>query len=451
MIYGLRFRIHNLKGCTFLAAISLLITLVGVPAYAQEKIGLQQAIELGVKNNPMLKMSTAKIQLAEARLSEMKEQRLPHAGASLAYSHFQLLTPFALKFGSAPKPLFVIPSTGFDATIGSVSVAEEIFSGFRVQSSIKSSEYLVQAAKMDADKDKTDLSYTITAAFYNIYKIMKSSEIIDENLKVLDEKIREVSSLEKQGVVIHNDVLKVKLQRSNLELSRLEVVSAKSNAMYNLKLMTGLAENTEYDIDTNGLFNNSPQGALADLQNQALSTRAELKTNALRAKSVDYNIKAIQSSKYPSLGVGLNYYYINPGSGIIPEKDAFINAGGIGVNLAYNISSLYANKGKLDEAKANLAQLSSANEMQVNMIKSEVYSNFNNWNLAKEKITVAQLAIDQSTENYRTTDSRYKNSAATMTDLMDANSLLLQAKLNKINAVTDTRLSYFKLINSTGK
>ena len=433
--------------------ITFIITLfcLGVVSMnAQTKITLQQAIDMGIKNNPVLKVSSAKIKVAETKLDQMKEEKLPHAGVSLGYSHFELLTPFALKLGDAPKPIFVMPAQGFDATIGSASVSQNLFSGFKVQSEIKSSQYLLQAVKADAEKDKTDLAYTISSAYYNIYKIYKSGEIIDENLKVLDEKIRELKSLEQNGVALHNDVLKVELQKTNLQLSKMEVENAKTTALYNFALMIGQPENSEYSLDTSSMFANNAETSIADLQNQALSSRNELRTNGLRIKATEENINALKSAYYPSIGLALNYYYIHPGKGIIPDKDAYINAGGVGLNISYNLSSFWE-KARLDEAHANIQQLNSVNEVQTNMIKSEVFTNYNSWKLSTEKIKVSQASIDEATENYRTTDSRYKNSISTMTDLMDANTLLLQAKLNKVNAMTDAQLAYFKLINSTGK
>jgi outer membrane protein TolC len=417
---------------------------------AQDRITLQQAIDLGIKNNPSLKVSSAKIKIAQSRLSQSEEMRLPHAGASIAYSHYEILTPFALKFGGSPKPLFVLPSQGFDATIGSASISQDIFAGFRTKSAIKSSEYLLQAAKLDAEKDKTDLAYTIASAYYNIYKIIKSEEIIDVNLKALDEKIRELNSLEKNGLALHNDVLKVSLQKTNLEMSRMDVDNAKTTALYAFAIITGLPENTPYTIDTTALFGTNPELAIGDLQNQAVTTREELRSNSFKLKAWNENVNSLKAAYYPSLGVALNYYLINPGSNFIPQKDAFLNAAGVGVNLAYSISSLWE-KGKLDEARANIAQINAVNELQESQIKSEVFTNYNSWKVSNDKIALIQDAITQAAENYRTTNSRYTNNIATMTELMDANTMLLQAQLNKINALADAKLAYIKLMYSVGK
>ena len=416
---------------------------------AQDKVTLQQAIDLGLKNNPNLKVSSAKIRVAESRLTQAEEQRLPHADASLAYSHYQILTPFALSLGG-PKPLFELQPQGFDATIGSASVSENIFSGFRVKSNIKAAGYLVEASRLDAEKDKSDLSYTIASAYFNIYKIIKSGEVIDENMKALDEKIRELQSLERNGVALHNDVLKVELQKTNLQISKMEVESAKTSAYYSLAIMTGLPENTAYTIDTMSLFTPAPSMGIADLQNQAFSERKELKTNALKIKAENENINALKSYYYPSLGASVSYYYINPSKDIIPDKDAFINAGGVGISLSYNISALWET-GKLDESRANVAQLNDVTEAQTNQIKSEVFTNYTNWQLNNEKIKLSQAAIDQAAENYATMNSRYKNNISTMTELMDANTMLLQAQLTKVNTMTDAKLAYIKLMYSTGK
>jgi len=69
---------------------------------------------------------------------------------------------------------------------------------------------------------------------------------------------------------------------------------------------------------------------------------------------------------------------------------------------------------------------------------------------SKEKVKVMQKAVEQADENNRLMDSRFRNSLVTLSDLLDANSILLQSKINLALAKADVQLAYYRLQKSTG-
>jgi outer membrane protein TolC len=280
---------------------------------------------------------------------------------------------------------------------------------------------------------------------------MKSQQLIDSNMKDLGEREREINNLVNAGMATKNDLLRIQLQRSNTELSKKEVDNARQVALYNLKLIIGLPETADITIDTTHLINTNAVTDFTQYENSALQNRTELQTNQLKLKAAETSIDIIKGSRYPNLAVGLGYNYINPGTALIPDKNTFVNAWNVGLNLSWNISSLYADKGKIAEANANISQLKDANDLQTNAIKTETFQNFQAWELATEKISVTDQAIAQAQENYHEQESRYRNNVSTLSDMLDANTLLLQAQFNKVNALVDAQLTYYKLLHSTGK
>jgi len=63
---------------------------------------------------------------------------------------------------------------------------------------------------------------------------------------------------------------------------------------------------------------------------------------------------------------------------------------------------------------------------------------------------VYEKALAQAQENYRITNNKYVNSLATITDLLEANAALLQAKLNVPFAMADAFMAYKKLLLTEG-
>ena len=83
-------------------------------------------------------------------------------------------------------------------------------------------------------------------------------------------------------------------------------------------------------------------------------------------------------------------------------------------------------------------------------IKLQLNRDYQNYLFAQKKIDVYQKSIAQATENYRITKNKYDNNLVTITELLEADVSLLQAKLNASVAKADAALSYNKILSTTG-
>ena len=91
----------------------------------------------------------------------------------------------------------------------------------------------------------------------------------------------------------------------------------------------------------------------------------------------------------------------------------------------------------------NEAQLSDAVRLSINR-------DFENLLLSQKKIAVYKKAVIQAEENNRITQNKYNNALVNTTDLLDANLLLLQSKINLAVAKADVLLAYSKLLETAG-
>ncbi|GAB3920948.1 TolC family protein [Larkinella terrae] len=412
---------------------------------------LDRAVELALQNNKSIKLADARTLAAEARSQEAKDRSLPQANASLAYSRYSLLGPFSLGAPDADgKSALTIPAGAFNATIGGLTVTKEVFGGFAEKSAEKSAELLTKASRLDAKRNRSELVYTVKDAYYNIVKLVRSTSVIDQSIKQFDEKEREARNLEKEGIVTANEVLKIQLQKNNLQLSRLQVDKARQTALYNFNLLVGLPEDQTISVDTTLANPVTTAEPLSNFVTQAVQSRPEVEANNLRLQSAQELLRNTRSSLYPHLGVSAGFNYINPTAHLIPEAKSFVSAWNVGAGLTYNVGSLFNMKGKLNSAKLAINQASLQGQQQTDQIRSEVVTAYNNYQLALEQQTVIRTAVGQAQENYRLTESRFRNGLVGSTDLLEANSFLLQAQLNVINATVDAQLAYQHLLKATG-
>ena len=69
---------------------------------------------------------------------------------------------------------------------------------------------------------------------------------------------------------------------------------------------------------------------------------------------------------------------------------------------------------------------------------------------AEQNIQVAETAVSQAEENFRINEERYKGQVATSTDVLDALTLLVQAKTNYYRALSDYNIAKARLARATG-
>lgn len=434
--------------CKF-STLSLVLLLISGTAFSQtdnQIITLDQAIELGLKNNSYLRVSETRTKLAESRLQQVKDGKLPKAGASMQYTRLYLLSPFTVSEDMS------LPATHFDAMVGVVSASKEIFDGFLDKAKHETNEALVKASEMDAEKDRNDLRFNISSLYYNIYKIIKSDEILNENIRLLEEREREATNMFKEGVLLSNDVLKIQLQKSNLQLSKVDIRNAMDVSLYNLGVLTGMPQGQAIAIDTNLHVGKRSMQPVDELFNLGLLSRNEIKAAQYRVHAAEGGLKQLKSAYLPHVDASLMYLYLNPlvPHDFFPPKGGFLQATNIGLSVKYNIASLYGMKGKKQETKLNIVQAQNAVAVQHDQVRTEVFSQYKSYQSAVEKVAVAETAHKQADKSFALSSSQFRNGLLLSGDLMQSQNLLLQAQLNVLQANIDVQLACFRLEKAAG-
>lgn len=416
-------------------------------ASAQDRtLTLDEAIKLGLENSKTLRLSQARIDQAVSQYNQAKDKALPTGSASFAYSRAQI-PAHHLELG--PDESFNLPSSA-NANLGTVSVEEVIFGGGRYRYAKESTDLLVQVARLDADRDKEQIAYNIVNSYYNLYKVLQSKQVVEQNLKDIDQQIHQAQRFFDQGLVTKNDVLRFQLQRSNIELNGIDLENNRKIINYDLIVLLGLPESTHINIAQiiDASRNVSPLTAYIDT---ALAAREEVRQQDLRTRVADINIKNIQADKKPVLAATAALYYLDVSANPFPTSGKYVTPINAGLALSWNFGSLWNNKNRVAEARIQRTQAVINKDIITDNIKTEVNQNYQNYVKAIDRINLLQASITQASENNRILTSKYANSTASATDRADAETLLYQAQINLELAKADAGLAYYNLLKSTGK
>lgn len=432
-------------------ASGILLTFFFQTASAQQSVkplSLNEAISLSIQNSKQLRVSHAKVDQATASLKEANERQLPDV--SVSGSYLRLTQPnidLKLKLGDNSGGSATESPKVNQAAYGSANVAIPIFAGGKLQSGKESARFLAEAAKLDVDKDREDVIQNTIAAYSNLYKAKAAVALVQENIRQSDERVKEFTNKEKNGLLARNDLLKAELQQSNYQLALMDAENNLKISNLNMDIMLGLPDNTVIQVDSTvfKVDNNVDGRGVAEFEQLAYQNRKDAASLSAREKAAVAGVKGAKADYYPSLAVTGGYI-----AAYVPNLITITNAVTAGVGVKYNLSSLWKTGSKVAGAKAQVAEVQ-ANEAKVaDMIHLDVYQSYENYLLSHKKMDTYIKAIEQSEENYRITKNKHDNNLATTTDLLDADVANLQTHLSYAYAKADALVAYNKLLQAAG-
>jgi outer membrane protein TolC len=424
----------------------MLTLLLGKTAEAQDRtITLDEAVKLGLQNSKVLKLSQSKIDEAISQYNQAKDLSKPTASASFGYDRAQIPANSLTLGGSS----FNLPSSA-NAYLGILSANELIFNGNKFKYAQQSTNLLTQVSRLDADINKDDITYDVINSYYNLYKVIRSQKVVQQNLATIDQEIKQAQRFFDQGIVTKNDVLRFQLQRANIELSGVDLETNRKIVNYNLNVLLGLPETTQLKVDT-VLVADKEIGVLGNYIDTAMANRKELKQLDLRTEVAETNIKSIKANTLPTVAASTSAYYVGVSANPIPEAGKYITPITLGATLSWNFASLWNNKNKVSQARIQREEVVISKNITVDNVKKEVNQNFQNYQTAIDKIRLLQTSIAQAGENNNILESKYRSNIASATDRADAQILLFQAEINLELAKADAGLAYYTLLKSTGK
>lgn len=432
----------NRKYGSFLLLIFICLTFVG-RAQTLRPISLAEAIELGIKNSKNLEISRAKILEAQAMLEDAKNRKLPDFKITGSYlqlnsANFDLKSAGSGSSSNTPKISSLI--------YGMANASLPVYAGGRIRFGIESSTYLLNAARLQSEQDSNAIAYNIAEAYINLYKSRIAIQVVQENLQAARSRDTTFSNLEKNGLLAKNDLLKSNLQTTQTELALLDAQNDAKLANTNMCLLLGLPDSIQIETETSFLATLPETISLTDLEAASFQNRKDMQAGNLRIKAADLAIKSARAESLPSLVLTGGYV-----AGVVPNLFSVTNALNVGIGVQYNLANLWKSNASLTRAKAQLTEAQAGENLLEDAVRLQANKDFQEFILAKNKMDVYDKALAQSTENYRITHNKYANNLATMTELLEANAALLQAKLNVPFAKADAFLAYEKLLLVSGK
>jgi len=411
------------------------------------QLSLQQAVEVGLKNNKKIQISHLNHKMSETKEKDLQMEKLPDIEFHTSYHQVSNLFQHENGvFGKVTK--YDVINGMYDFTL---SASVPLYMGGRIKNNEKKAAIDTEISSLKTHWDERQLTMEIITAFLQIHHLKEQQSLINDKMREDSVNIKQVKSLKANGVVTVNEVLRTSLQLSNHKMSWTELDNDIQIAEHQLKTLLSLPESQEMHVDTADLISeNADIPFINELTETALhkNESVEMATKNLSLKKLDQKIT--KADYLPEITAGGEYFLKYPNMMFFPPEPYAYRLGMIGVNLTYPIGNLYKSKYKVQEAKENidLAKLQ-IGENEEN-IRHKVYEAYKKFEETDQKVKIAEEAIIQAKENYRIVKTKYANKLSLITELIDADNAYLEAQSNLISVKINRQLKYYQLQYTIG-
>lgn len=424
---------------------TLLIFSLPLVAQVPRKITVNELFDLGMQNSLAIRSSYIRSQISEDKVSLAKNKQLPDISVSGLFGYVG--TPAILD-----KDLsFLKHSDTPDWKQNyQVTATQPIYQGGRIKNNIEKANLEKEIAQLSLQKDKSELKLWLIGKYLDLFNLYKERDVYVKNIEEAKTRLRDIEKMKEQGMITTNDVLRSKIILTNYELSYKETENNIALTSQQLDIVLGMDENIILEPDSIFLSSQLEIKAENDYIYQAYMQYPDLKIAESNIALAQNNLKLVKADYLPTLSLQASNTLARPIPNVSPAQDLYLNAWGITLNLSYRISSLFDKKHSTSAAKRQIQLQELAQEQQKQNIRTGVKTAYVKHQEALDRIKSLEESLIQSNENYRIVKNKYFNQLAILTDLLDANTVQLNAELQLTAAKTNAIYTYYQLQKVSG-
>lgn len=417
--------------------------LVAAVSQAQERrsMTLDDAIAESLANSKVVKVAKAATHTTELKLEQLKNNRLPDITLSGNYQQLFNTTDIDLRV-HLPSGDQGASSSGVTPNrllMGQANASIPIFSGFKIKNSINLGALMVNLSDLQTESYKEEVVLQAIELYFGLYKSQHSIEVLKENLIRANQRVKDFQNFLDNGIIARNDLLRAKLQASNVQIAIEEAQTNEDNI--NLRLMT-LMGNTSGDVvkaESQVILN-----SMSPLSGN-VSHRKDIQQLELKEQMADKSIEISKSNYYPQIALTAGYAAFD-----LDKVATVTNATNVGIGLKYDLGSLYKNKTNVAIAQAEKAENMAHLESLKDRAKLEINEAYKNFTLTQKKNKVYGEALEQARENYRIVKDKYDNGLSDTDQLLEADVAQLQAEINQVVGEANQQLAVYNYLYYTG-
>lgn len=426
----------------FLILVLTFLTL-GMTAQDADVLTLDSCFALAKANNAQFKTNQIEIQKAQEVKQQVYTKFFPQVDARyFAYYAVNPIIQYGVddihdEFGEILKAIieYLNNNVGLDLPEEidllqkghsiSATAIQPVYAGGRVRAGNKLAQLGVEAAELKAQVSERDVLESIESTYYLIVGLQAKVATLESALNLIDSLDRVADVALKAGLVTKNDQLRVALERNKYKALQMQLNNGIVLASQLLCQEIGI----EYPEEGLKLDDDMHHSNLF-VEEEGFE-RPELRLLQMQIDAEVFQKKLTRGEALPQVGVGAMVQY---GNVIKSYKGNAIFFAAVQIPIL----QWWETSHKIKEHNLKIEQYEIMQQDLTEKMSLQEKQAFNQMSEAMALMKSDESALEMAQENYRVAELNYRAGITTITDVLEANALLLQAQ----NAITDRQITY---------
>ena len=440
-------------------------------------LSVEAAVERAVRTSDEVRLAVAQLEVTEAQLLTARGSVFPQLRVNAGYTR-----TIESARGQSVNQLFNQPNT---YTVNA-AFSQPLFQGGREWSALRAASRVRGAARLTAEEQRTQIALDVQRAYLDALFANRLLEIQQTNYQLAAERQTQVEQFQTAGRAARYDVLRARVERSNLEPLVIEAANQREIALLELKRLLDVPPEQPVALTTAV----DPVGVQTMLASYARDTllsdvpdRPSVQAAELTAQARRLGVKVARADLLPTVSVFLNWGYqafpvtgsplrwgdvpritLQPGEGTCPgapstatctvngrQNGGFFSDRSAGVQFSWALFDGFRTKGNIDLAQAQARQAEIQLDLERERVSQQVAQARAELSRARALFEARRQNVGEADEAFRLASLRFTRGLSTQIDVSDAQYALLTASTNEARAVYDLYLAQAALARALGR
>lgn len=324
-----------------------------------------------------------------------------------------------------------------------ISLTQPIFTGGKIKETYNIAKYGENLAKASQDAEKTDVLFKTEEAYWRVVAVAEKVKLVNSYIKLLENLSADLENYYAEGMIIKNDLLKVKVKMNEAQLNLVKANNGLSLAKMALCQQVGLPL-TQDVVLADSLSTMLEPVAEQSFTDTAINKRPEIEALYQSINIAKSGVNIMKSRYMPNIGLSANYMFMNPNpyNGLSQEFGGDWNVG-----VAINIPIFHWNdrghtlRAARSEQRVAELKMEEAKELIALQVQQAVYT----LNESVKKIEMAELNLQQAEENLKVVTDGFETGTQKTSDVLEAQSMWQNAYADLIDARMEYRMNLVNL------
>ncbi len=321
-----------------------------------------------------------------------------------------------------------------------------IYSGGAISGNIRMAELNSRMAQLDLDESRQQVRFLLLGWLINLQCLHNRQRVLDENIALARQMLDNMKTRYEEGVALQNDITRYELQLQDFQLQRAETDEAVSTTNYRLTNALDLQPSVTKIIPSLPLIDEVfTTSAERDWLNMAQTSNISLKKAKLGIDISKTNLRIISAEKRPKVSLFAYGKFDSPIVTEVPVLNKNFMYWGFGINLSFNISSLYKTNRHERQARISIIESRETYNLGMENLQNDIQAAYEKYRTAVIELQTKEKSLELARQNYDIIKNRFENGMVLVTDMIDAANIRLYSEIGLEDARTMLLFCYYRL------